>query len=183
MNDRRHIGPELLVIERNLKELQSLYERYFAGVEKLEPVKQREQLARSLRQFANRRIVQTDLRFQYQNLAQRFHAYAGYWDRILRLMDEGRFVRGAVALPKPPPEAKPAQPATGAAEDEVAILQRQLREAGARLGADDAQERARITRFLDEQRQKIRAAFGEKAVEFRVVVEDGKPHIKVRAKK
>jgi hypothetical protein len=183
MNDRRHIGPELLAIEKNLKELQSLYERYFAGVEKLEPLKQREQVARSLRQFANRRIVQTDLRFQYQNLAQRFHTYAGYWDRILRLMDEGRYVRGAANLPKPPAEMPTVPPATAAAEDEVCVLQRQLREAGARLGVDDAQERERIARFLEVQRQKIRAAFGDKQVEFRVVVEDGKPHIKVRAKK
>ncbi|MBE0597716.1 MAG: hypothetical protein IH614_10630, partial [Desulfuromonadales bacterium] len=91
MHERKGIAQELAEIELEMKELTIRYEQYFAGVEKLEPVKDRTLMASRLRQFANRRIVQTDLRFRYQNLATRFHSYAGYWDRILRLMDEGRY--------------------------------------------------------------------------------------------
>ncbi|KIH76011.1 hypothetical protein GFER_13310 [Geoalkalibacter ferrihydriticus DSM 17813] len=167
---------ELVSIEKELKDLQILYERYFAGVEKREPIKQREKLARSLRHFANRRIVQTDLRFLYQNLATRFHSYAGYWDRILRLMDEGRFVRGGTIPPKTAPES---QTLRSPADDEVENLLQQLRATGNSEGF----EREKVARFLSEQREKIRATFGQKEVEFRVVVENGKPRIKVRAKK
>ncbi|MDO3377722.1 MXAN_5187 C-terminal domain-containing protein [Geoalkalibacter halelectricus] len=177
MSERRNIGLELLDIEREMKDLQILYERYFAGTEKREPIKAREKLARSLRQFANRRIVQTDLRFRYQNLAVRFHSYSGYWDRILRLMDEGRFIRGSSALPKAPAPAPPAAAAGG--EDEVDRLLTQLQASGSGAGFN----REKVARFLGEQRDKIKQTFGDQQVEFRVVVEDGKPRIKVRAKK
>lgn len=181
MNERRVTVLELSAIEKALKELQILYEQYFAGVEKREPVKQRDQLSRQLRNFANRRIVQTDLRFRYQNLATRFHTYANYWDRILRLMDEGRFVRGGSTLPKPPPDQ---QQAPSPAEDEVDQIIRQLRQTGSQaFGGDQQAERENVQRFLLQQRQKIRETFGDKQVEFRVVVEEGKARIKVRAKK
>jgi hypothetical protein len=181
MNERRVTLLELSAIEKALKDLQISYEQYFAGVEKREPIKQRDVLSRKLRSFANRHIVQTDLRFRYQNLATRFHTYANYWDRILRLMDEGRFVRGGSALPKAPVgDASPREQS----EDEVDQIIRQLRQAGSQaFGGDQQAERDNVQRFLQQQREKIRATFGEKQVEFRVVVEDGKARIKVRAKK
>lgn len=181
MNERRVTVLELSTIEKALKELQILYEQYFAGVEKREPVKQRDMLSRQLRSFANRRIVQTDLRFRYQNLATRFHTYVNYWDRILRLMDEGRFMRGGSTLPKPPSEP---QETPAPVEDEVDQIIRQLRQTGSQaFGGDQQAERENVQRFLQQQRQKIRETFGDKQVEFRVVVEEGKARIKVRAKK
>ena len=184
MNDRRHIDLELAHIERDLRELEIRYEKYFSGADKLEPAQERESLGRRLRSFANRRIVQTDLRFRYQNLASRFHSYAGHWDRILRLMDEGRFVRGGSGLPAAPAKAPAeADAAPAPPGDEVDRLVRQLREAGGERDSDENRERQMVARFLDAQKQKIKDTFGEKEVEFRVVVEGGKPKIKVRAKK
>jgi hypothetical protein len=178
MNDRDAVARELNAIELQQRELEILYEQYFAGVEKREPVKGRETLALRLRQFANRRIMQTDLRFKYQNLATRFHSYAGYWDRILRLIDEGRYLRQTQRLPDIPPPTLPA--ATG---DEADALYRELVEAhrACRLpGALPAREQ--LAAFLERQREKLREKFGDREVVFRVAVEEGKPKIKVRAK-
>ena len=88
-DDRRQIQRELNSIELAMRALEISYEQYFAGIEKREPMQNRETLTKQIRQFANRRIMQTDLRFKYQNMATRFHSFSGYWDRILRLMDEG----------------------------------------------------------------------------------------------
>ena len=87
MTARRTSAEQLDQIELALKELVIAYEQYFAGVEKREPMRAREELNRRLRHFANRRITQTELRFRYQTLASRFHTYANHWDRILRLMN------------------------------------------------------------------------------------------------
>lgn len=184
MHDRDAIARELGTLEQDQKELETLYEQYFAGIEKREPVKAREGLALRLRRFANRRIMQTDLRFRYQSLATRHHSYSGYWDRILRLMDEGRYARhlhhaagaaGASAVQS----AAPA-PAAG---DEIDTIYRQLLAAcQTGMAVRTLPDRQQLAAFLERQKEKIREKFGDREVEFRVVTEDGKPKIKVRAK-
>jgi hypothetical protein len=182
MHNRDAIAHELNALEQDHKELVILYEQYFAGIEKREPVKARENLAIRLRRFANRRIVQTDLRFKYQNLATRFHSYAGYWDRILRLMDEGRFARHLHKAP----DAATMQPMAAiepTAGDTIDAIYRQLLEARRMQKTDFAiPDREQIGEFLERQKEKIREKFGDRQVEFRVETVDGKPKIKVRAK-
>lgn len=181
MHERRNIEHELNQVEQELRELEIRYEQYFAGVEKREPVQDRESVGRRLRQFANRRIIQTDLRFRYQNLATRYHSYAGYWDRILRLMDEGRHTRHTVckwvpagSAPSPPPEPL----------DPVEKVYRQLLEAYRQAdGGGAPPDRRQVAAFLERQMALIREKFGEREVEFLVETGSGKPRIKVRARK
>ena len=54
MDDRKTILHEIEDIERELKELEILYEQYLAGVEKSQPMKQREAMATRLRRFLPR---------------------------------------------------------------------------------------------------------------------------------
>ena len=182
MTERRDIGRFIAALEQQMKELVIAYEQYFAGVEKREPLRDREALARRLRFFANRRIVQTDLRFRYQNLATRFHSYGGYWDRILRLMDEGRYPRhlarpGRTSSPPMQTESEAGKPA-----GELDGLYDQLVNAHRSCNLK-APERSQIEAFLDRQQQTIREKFGDRAVEYRVETEGGKPRIKVKARK
>lgn len=187
MEERKNIGRELGQIEQALKELEIAFEQYFSGVEKRAPVQERDELGRRLLRFANRRIIQTDLRFRYQNLATRFHQYCGYWDRILRLIDEGRYERHRSKLKSPATAPKETPPAATAAEttpgSELERIYRDLLAArdGCRLSGA-APDRAQVAAFLEGQREKIREKFGDREVEFRVTVEEGKPKIKVRAK-
>lgn len=182
MHDRKTIDHELSALEQGQRELEILYEQYFAGIEKREPVKAREDLAVRLRRFANRRIVQTDLRFRYQNLATRFHSYSSYWDRILRLMDEGRYSRHLHQSPQATTNAR-TQDAAASGRDEIDGLYQQMLEARKMSNEGIAiPNRQQIADFLERQKEKIREKFGDREVEFRVVTEDGKPKIKIRAK-
>jgi hypothetical protein len=182
MNDREAIAHELNALEQGQKDLEILYEQYFAGIEKREPVKARENLAIRLRRFANQRIMQTDLRFRYQSLATRYHSYSGHWDRILRLIDEGRYPRHLQRASVVPAGQSTAATAS-AGNDEVETLYRQMLEAGRMNKTGFAiPDRQQIAAFLERQKEKIREKFGDREVEFRVVTEDGKPKIKVRAK-
>lgn len=194
MNERRDIGRTLSDIEQEMKELEIAYEQYFAGVEKREPIKLREAMARRLRQFANRRIVQTDLRYRSQNLATRFHTYCGYWDRVLRLIEEGRYSRQQGLLPKlspppveaptakasaPPPEQATANPAGNGREFDS--VYQKLVEAHQACNLKVPQ-RQKVEEFLAQQKDKIREKFGDRPVEFRIDLEGGKPKLKVKAK-
>lgn len=189
MDDRKSTSRALALIEQEMKELEIAYEQYFAGVEKREPVKARENLSKILRQISNRRIIQTDLRFRYQNLATRFHSYTGYWDRILRLIDEGRYSRQHGALPKlgieKPPEWTPLPPLEpqAAAKDDIDRIIEQLATANRICGVQTpVPDRRQMELFLEKQREKIREKFGDREVSFSVETENGKPKIKVKAK-
>lgn len=181
MHERKNIDLELAAVEQELRTLETRFEQYLAGVEKRAPILERDSLARRLRLLANRRITQTDLRFRCQTLATRFHTYCGHWDRIMRLVEEGRRVRpsGVSApscdMPTPPPSA---------AQSEVDEIYRQIlaaRNNGRLEGA--IPDRAQLTTFLEKQREQIRAKFGDRPVEFFVEAENGRARIKVRARR
>ena len=184
-DDRKRIQRELNVIEQAMRELEIHYEQYFAGIEKREPIKDRETLTRQIRQFANRRIIQTDLRFKYQNMATRYHSFAGYWDRILRLMDEGKYHRPTGSKPSSQPIPAPPKPQDAAKKgDEVDTVYRDLLAArkACNLGGQ-APEKQQVAAMLEQQKAKIREKFGDQAVDFRVETRDGKPRIVVKARK
>lgn len=169
----------LAKLEHELKQLEIKYEQYFAGVEKREPVKDKELIGRLLRRMATRHITQTDVRYRFQNLATRFHSYNGYWERILRLMDEGRYHRGG----SPPPRsasAPPPAPETSSVDSVYDNLVKAHSDCGL---PGKPPERGQVEKFLASQRQKIREKFGDKQVDFFVVTENGRPKIKARAKK
>jgi hypothetical protein len=184
-DDRKIIQQELTSIEKAMRTLEITYEQYFAGVEKREPLKKREKLTRQLRQFANRRIMQTDLRFKYQNMATRFHSFSGYWDRILRLMDEGKFHRPTgkkTVLQLPSKVKKPVAATSG--NNEVDSVYRDLLTArqACNLGGQ-APEKKQVAAMLEQQKANIKEKFGDRAIEFKVETREGKPRIVVKAKK
>ena len=182
MNERKTIVEQLDRIELSMKELVIAYEQYFAGVEKREPIRARDELNRQLRHFANRRIIHTELRFRYQTLATRFHTYANYWDRILRLMDEGRYARQSAG--HRPPTAPPPPGGTKPQADAVESVYRELVSAHTASSlSGPPPDRRQIAEFLDRQREKLQATFGDRELDFHVVTENGRPRIKVRAKK
>jgi hypothetical protein len=186
MDQRTTFTRELEAIEQALRDLHTLYEQYFAGVEKREPVQKRALVAQRLRTFANRRLQQTDLRFRYQNLATRFQSYVGYWDRILRLMDEGRYARQLHKIKGLPAETTAAPVAASTVTGQPPVTEaeavfRQLQQAWESCRMDPAPlNHQQVAAFLEKQKEAIRQRFGDRPVEFQVVIEDGKPKVKVR---
>jgi len=188
MHERRKIDQSLSEIQVAMKELEIRYERYFAGVEKREPQRDRTELARRIRQFTNRPIFQTDIRFRYEGLASRFYSYSQYWDRILRLMDEGKYHRHLSNKPAPPkfpdPSKTQAQQTPPDQKDEIDSLLVALVDARHQCGQNGpAPSRDKVSLFLAAQKQKVREKFGDRPVEFIVDSSSGKPQIKIRFKK
>ena len=181
MDDRRKLAQELDEIQTELKELEIRYEQYFAGLERREPYQDRQNLARRLRQFTNRHIVWTDLKFRYQNMATRFMTYGQRWDRILRLIEEGKYERHTAKL-KSAPRTKGTT--THSADQEANQLHRELSRARQAQGlTGQVPSKEKVASFLTAQREKIRDRYGDKPIQFSIDTSGAKPRIKVSLKK
>ena len=181
MDDRRKLAQELDEIQTELKELEIRYEQYFAGLERREPYQDRQNLARRLRQFTNRHIVWTDLKFRYQNMATRFMTYGQRWDRILRLIEEGKYTRHTAKM-KYSTRTKETAPLS--ADQEANQLHQELNQARQAQGCSgDAPSKEKVASFLSAQREKIRDRYGDQPIQFSVDTSGNKPRIEVSLKK
>lgn len=183
MTNRNAIHEELNRIEQGLKELEIAYEQYFMGLEKREPARQRQELTKRMRRLVGKYIPQTDLRFRFQSISSRFNSYSGYWDRILRLIEDGKYERHVSKIQRqtsaPDEKAATAPPRE---ENSVDRLYEKLAEAHQACNLK-APQREQVAGFLAKQREAIKQKFGDREVDFQVVTEGGRPKIKVRAKR
>ncbi|AJE04556.1 MXAN_5187 C-terminal domain-containing protein [Geobacter pickeringii] len=184
------IPEDIVQFEQGLNELIIKYEQYFLGLEKREPVRLLETVERLARKYATVKIVNTMLSFKYNSLVSRLNSYRQYWNRILRLMEEGKYSRDRFRMAmhqrpdggaRPAAAAKPRSPAAGGETDE---LYRQFVEARRACGlSTDTISREMVFAAIERQRPAIAARYGDAPVEFRIVIEAGTPKIKARLRK
>ncbi len=184
MGSRGQITELLNQFEQDIKALEIAYEQYFLGMEKRSPEQQRQKITLRMRKMINHYIPQTDLRYRLQGLSSRFNSYSGYWDRIQRLIDEGRYERHAARIQRHananPPQQDSTRPSPSA--DPVDNLYAKLVDAHQSCQLRPP-NRDQVVSFLAKQEETIKKRFGDKQVDFVVVTEAGKPKIRVRAKK
>jgi len=165
MDERRQLAQELDEIQQLVKELEIHYEQYFAGIERREPYNKRKDIVRRIRHFTNRHIVWTDLKFRYQSIASRFMSYGQYWDRILRLIDEGKYHRHTAKLNATAPLVRPDRTTTIDPIAEADKLQQELSQARKTCGlSGEGPSAEKVANYLANQREKIRARYGDKPV-------------------
>jgi hypothetical protein len=184
MGSRGQITELLNQLEKDLKDLEIIYEQYFLGLEKRSPEQLRQKLTLRMRKMITHYIPQTDLRFRLQSITSRFNSYCGYWDRIQRLIDEGKYERHTSRIQRFAQTQSAEQHAvqTVAPVDPVDRLYQELVAAhqSCRLRPPN---RDQVASFLFKQQEAIKQRFGDKQVDFVVVTETGKPKIKVRARR
>ena len=117
---------EIQLLEARLNELRVAYEKYFAGVEKIEPVRLREEVQRMVRKTGTFHITNTGLKFKRDSIIAQFNTLTQHWNRILKQIEDGTYQRDifrmrlkdkerGIAAPPPasgtrPAAAKPAGP-------------------------------------------------------------------------
>jgi hypothetical protein len=183
MGSRGQVTELLNQLEKDLKELEIAHEQYFLGIEKRVPEQQRTKFTKRIRKMVSLYIPQTDLRFRLQGISSRFNSYCGYWDRIHRLIDEGKYERHTSRIQRvaQPSAHEQPPPASAPAEDPVEGLYEKLVEAHQTCKLRPP-NREQVIGFLAKQQEAIKQRFGDKPVDFLVVTEEGKPRIRVRAK-
>ena len=169
--------------EKELKELEIAYEQYFLGLEKRSPEQLRSKFTLRLRKFITLHIPQTDLRYRLNGISSRFNSYCGYWDRIQRLIDEGKYERHTSRIQRRTSEgtSQPEASVNDRSIDPVDSLYEQLVQAHQSCKMRPP-NRDQVASFLSKQAETIKQRFGDTQVDFVVVTESGKPKIKVRAK-
>jgi hypothetical protein len=184
MGSREQATALLSQLEKDLKDLEFAYEQFFLGMEKRSPEQQRNKFALRMRKMVTYYLPQTDLRFRLQALSSRFTSYSGYWDRIQRLIDEGKYERHTSRIQRhassKPPTLEVPEPTQSASP--VDLLYQQLVDAHRNCQLRPP-NREQVANFLAKQEEAIKTRFGDSHVDFVVVTEDGKPKIKVRAKR
>lgn len=80
-------------LELRISRLKILYEQYFIGMEKAEPVVPRKEIMRIMQVLQSAQIRNTALRFRHNNLKQRWSTYITKWGRTLREIELGTYSR------------------------------------------------------------------------------------------
>lgn len=178
MFNRDQVVDLLNRIEAGLRDVTIRYEKFFAGVEKIPPFKERDNILKLIRTLYGTPITQADLKFRFSSLSQRFNSYNQLWERQMRLLEEGKLHRGV--RPARPLPAAAETPAEGGEFDSV---YRDLAKAYAASAPGQTPDRDKVTALLQRQKSQLREKYGDREVAFTVVTEDGKPKIKARLKK
>ena len=91
--DADEIGRLIGDLENRVERLRSLYEQYFMGIERLEPLTARKDVDRRLWTLRREQIRNTGLRFKLETTVQRYNTYQQYWQRIVREIEQGTYQR------------------------------------------------------------------------------------------
>jgi len=87
------IGERLDTLGKQLDRLKAMYEQYFMGILKVAPAQLHRDVERTIRELTQLQIRNTGLRYRFTTLSQKYGSYNTYWKRILRDIENGRYVR------------------------------------------------------------------------------------------
>ena len=187
------IAEDLTLLEHQLKELITRYEQYFVGLEKREPLPLLAEVQKLSRRYANVPINNTMYKHKYNMLVARLNTYREHWNRILRLIEEGKYSRDRFIrdLHLRQHVKKTVHHEEGQEEHhkphhdpEIDRIFLELREA--RKACHLSVEKLNIEQVaatIEKSKAALVARLGSADLVFRVVIEDGKPKIKASQRK
>lgn len=83
-------------VDKALERVRATYEAHFLGLERRPPEMARQQVHHKLLELQSVPMVNTALRFRFQNLLQRFTQLSGHWNRTMREIEAGTYRRDVV---------------------------------------------------------------------------------------
>jgi hypothetical protein len=106
--DAAEIDRQLDELEKKGEHLRAMYEQYFLGIERLEPLVHKKDVERRIKVLRKEQIRNTAQRFKFNTLVARFNTMQQHWGRVVREIENGTYKRdvmraaarfGDVALP------------------------------------------------------------------------------------
>lgn len=88
--NNNEIKQDIDELERKIEQLRIEYEKFFVGIINVEPTALKNRITQLIRKYATYQIKNVMLNFKFRNLTSRFLIYQEYWNRILRLIEEGK---------------------------------------------------------------------------------------------
>lgn len=93
IEDHKAIGERLDELQSLMDRTKVMYEQYFMGILKMPPAQPHRDIERKLRELTQMNIRKTALRYRLVNVTQKFGVYNTYWRRIMRQIEQGKYVR------------------------------------------------------------------------------------------
>lgn len=143
--DSAELDNAISELETRVDRLRALYEQYFLGIERLEPLIPRKDVDRRIWQLRREKIRNTAKRFKLQTIIQRYNTLQQYWQRICREIERGTYRRHVLR----------AERATTTVSDIVAQKEAEKRAQEARTTADDLADM--LARDVDAEQEFARA--------------------------
>ncbi len=172
--------------EQRLFVLKIDYEKHFSGLDAVEPLKERDDLKRLLRDLQTEPMTATRQQHRLRTLRARFATMELYWQRNLLMIERGthpkmRFRadlkdrdRGAAPAPERPRRM------TAAEKEELAfrtVFDKYI-EARRQCGQSEDLSFESVHEVLKKQVRTIKSRYSCEAVKFRVSIEEGKAKVK-----
>jgi hypothetical protein len=180
---------DLTQFENLLAELITRYDQYFIGLEKREPLPLLNEVERIVRRYAGTPITNTMYKHKFGMLVARLNTYREQWNRITRMIEEGRYTRdrfisdlhqrqrGSGATRRDhPPQPRP--------DNDLERVYQEFCEARKACNLPvDKLTRDLVAATIERKKPALAARLGTDDLTFRVVVENGKPKIKAKQRK
>ncbi len=181
---------ELKQIAEGLRQLKVQYDRYFMGLDRIPPLRARADLERLIRDSRLGKSHKTGVKFRFRNMRQSLISNATRWDRIMRLIEEGKFKRDRSALqgmgvrtiedepqqdaPTTRRDGARAEAGTEAPEDPTRKVFETWQAAQSQLGNNANVDYDRFRDKLERQKQEQISKHGYKDVAYAVRIKDGR---------
>lgn len=183
------IAEDVTLLDQKLNELIIRYEQYFIGIEKREPAQLLGDVEKLVRRNCGVPINNTMYKHRFNMLVARLNTYREHWNRILKLMEEGRysrdrFISNLHSRHKDKPESRQFHPPATTAEADLDRIVHEFREArkACNLSVEKI-TRELVAATIEKQKPVLTAKLGTENYAFRVVIEDGKPKLKAGLRK
>ena len=175
--------------EKRLFVLKMEYEKYFSGLEQVEPLRERDDLKRMMREFQREHVTSTRQKHRLRSLRARFSSMELYWQRNLVMIERGTHPkmkfranlhereRGVASATPTPERKKRLTPAEREAQAFQSVYDKYM-DARKSCGQGTDMSYDSVRDVLQKQVRTIKSRYRCKAVKFRVTVEDGKAKVK-----
>jgi hypothetical protein len=87
------LADELDAMDEAIVELQVLYEKYFLGIDRKPPDRERKQVSDRMRTLKTTYVKNTALKFRLHTMFAKLISFERMWDRTLREMEDGTYHR------------------------------------------------------------------------------------------
>lgn len=202
----KEVENELLEMQKATDRLRATFEQYFLGVERRPPSGERDTLKQRMAKLRTTVNRNTELRFRINQLVAKFQTLDTYWTRVCREIEDGTYLRDArkaayrsqkkVRTADPtnpvapiaearsePASSPPAAQTQGLTEDNIDVLFKTLLQAKRRCKEDTRNlTREALASQLRAQFSALKERYGGRAVEFKVVIREGKVTLKAGPK-
>ncbi|HBA71960.1 MAG: hypothetical protein A2X82_01770 [Geobacteraceae bacterium GWC2_55_20] len=183
------IADDIAKLDQQLGELILKYEQYFIGLEKREPLPLLSEVEKMVRRYTGVPINNTMHKHRFNMLVARLNTYREHWNRILKLMEEGRYSRDRFISDlhlrqRSKPGKNPQETGAANTANDLDRIVHEFREArkACNLSVDKI-TRDLVAATIEKQRPVLAAKLGTENFTFRVVIEDGKPKLKAGLRK